>query len=411
MARAGPGSTSAPPPSGPPPPPTLQRESTSWTQVVGRKEKRRQTANNTPAKTTSTEGRRGMATTTTTRTAATKRTATKGGTGGGARNQPPPPPPKLRKPPRTAAVQVACPESDRAETMRIVRARVNLNELGIREMLPRRARTGALLLEIPGAEGGKKADALAAKLREALADRQGVAVTRPTKTAEIRVRDLEDSVSAADVAAALAEKGGCHPNEITVGPIRRWTVNGLGTAWVRCPLTAANRLAREGAVRVGWTRARVEVLPERALRCFKCWGMGHVRAACSSEVDRTASCYRCGTRGHQARGCDAPVNCALCADSNRPSNHRAGGPACRAPKPRRGTTRRTATALAPAPRAPAPPEGGGTPMEIEEGLQKGREAAPPGGAPGGNGGNRPGDGHPAATAPASPIRGPRKKEE
>jgi len=221
-------------------------------------------------------------------------------------------------------------------------------------------------LEIPGAEGAKKADALAHKLREALADRQGVVVTRPQKTAEIRVRDLEDSVSAAEVAAALAEKGGCHPKEIAVGPIRRWAVNGLGTAWVRCPLTTANILAREGAVRIGWTRSRVEVLPERALRCFKCWDMGHVRATCPSEADRTASCYRCGMRGHQARGCDAPVNCALCAESNRPANHRAGGPACRAPKPRRGRNKGATSAPGSASTAPAPPEGGGTPMEVDQ---------------------------------------------
>jgi len=191
-----------------------------------------------------------------------------------------------------------------------------------------------------------------------------VAVTRPQNTAEIR--DIEDSVSAAEVAAALAEKGGCQTGEVFVGPIRRWAVNGLGTAWVRCPLAAANKLAREGAVRIGWTRSRVEVLPERALRCYKCWDMGHVRAACPSEIDRTAACYRCGVQGHQARGCDAPVNCALCAESNRPSNHRAGGPACKAPKPRRRKNKGATPAPKSASTAPAPPEGGGTPMEVNE---------------------------------------------
>jgi len=105
--------------------------------------------------------------------------------------------------------------------MRLARTRVILEELGIREMRPRRAQTGALMLEIPASERARQADALAEKLRTALAGKEGVTVTRPQKTAEIRVRDLEDSVSAAEVAMTLAEKGECHPEEVKVGPIRQ----------------------------------------------------------------------------------------------------------------------------------------------------------------------------------------------
>jgi len=58
-----------------------------------------------------------------------------------------------------------------------------------------------------------------------------VAVTRPIKTAEIRVKDLEDSVSAAEIAEAVADQGQCDLGDIRVGPIRLGT-NQLGTAWV-----------------------------------------------------------------------------------------------------------------------------------------------------------------------------------
>jgi len=137
-------------------------------------------------------------------------------------------------------------EEERAETMRLARARVNLNELSIKDMRPRRARTGALLLEIPGAEGARLADVLAEKLRVALAEKQGVKITRPQKTAEIRLRDLEDSVSTTEIAGSLAERGGCHPSEIQVDSIKG-AINGLGSAWARCPLAAANNIVREGA--------------------------------------------------------------------------------------------------------------------------------------------------------------------
>jgi len=96
----------------------------------------------------------------------------------------------------------------------------DIRGLGIPELRPRRARTGALLLEVPGADGGTKAGALAEKLRVALGDREGVTVSRPVKTAEMRVKDLEDSISAAEVAEALAAQGGCAIEDVRVGPIR-----------------------------------------------------------------------------------------------------------------------------------------------------------------------------------------------
>jgi len=116
---------------------------------------------------------------------------------------------------------VACPPGQYAETMRLARERVNIKELGIPELKPRRARTGALLLEIPGADGGLKASALADKLRVALGDREGVRISRPVKTAEMRVKDVEDSISAAEVAKALAAQGGCDIEEVALAPYDR----------------------------------------------------------------------------------------------------------------------------------------------------------------------------------------------
>jgi len=241
------------------------------------------------------------------------------------------PTPAPRKPPKTAAVQVTCPPGQYAETMRLARERVDIRGLGIPELRPRRARTGALLLEVPGADGGTKAGALAEKLRVALGDREGVTVSRPVKTAEMRVKDLEDSISAAEVAEALAAQGGCAIEDVRVGPIRPGT-NRLGTAWVRCPLIAANRIYKRGRLTLGWTRVRVEPLPERATTCYKCLRAGHVRATCPNDEDRTDLCYRCGEAGHRASQCNREPKCPLCEGSGRPANHKAGSRACRAPK-------------------------------------------------------------------------------
>jgi len=53
--------------------------------------------------------------------------------------------------------------------MRFDRARINLEEMSVREIRPRRVSTDALLLDIPGADGpdgARQADVLAVKMRE-----------------------------------------------------------------------------------------------------------------------------------------------------------------------------------------------------------------------------------------------------
>lgn len=65
---------------------------------------------------------------------------------------------------------------------------------------------------------------------EMFAEKIGVRLTRPTKRAEMRIKALEDSTIAEDVSNAVAEIGGCKPDEIQVGPIR-FAYKGMGTAW------------------------------------------------------------------------------------------------------------------------------------------------------------------------------------
>jgi len=284
------------------------------------------------------------------------------------------PTPAPRKPPRTAAVQVTCPPGEYAETMRLARARVNIKDLGIPELRPRRARTGALLLEVPGADGGRRASVLAGKLREALGDREGITISQPVKTAEMRVKDIEDSISAIEIAEALAAQGGCATDDVRVGPIRIGA-NQLGTAWVRCPLVAANKIVKRGRLTLGWTRVRIELLPERATTCYKCLREGHVRAACPNDEDRADLCYRCGEAGHRASQCNREPRCPLCVGSNRPANHKAGGRACRAPKKaaKRSAQNERGQRREPGqPQTQPPPE----PMEIEPERQPQRGQEP-----------------------------------
>ena len=279
-------------------------------------------------------------------------------------------PPKVRAP-RSAAVVITLQPGaiERGLSYKAVlteaRAKVAFPDLGTPTGFRMRpAITGARLFEVSGASSGEKADILAAKLREVL-NPDDVRVSRPTKTAEIRVDGLDDSTTPAEVVAAVAKSGGCPPEDVRAGDIRADTA-GLGTVWVRCPVAAANKVADAGRLLVGWVAARVKLLQPRAMRCYRCLDIGHVRARCTAEIDRSEECYRCGRPGHKAAQCSAMPNCSLCTAAGRPAGHRAGGKACGVPaqKKRRGATKTAGGSLPPP--QPGRPSADSRPRNVAE---------------------------------------------
>lgn len=255
---------------------------------------------------------------------------------------------RLPKVPRCTAVMLTILEGSSVtynEAMSRIRREIELSDLGIAEMRPRRAVTGALILEITGDEGGRKASLLAERMADVLRGIP-VRVSVPQKTAEMRVTGLDDSVTLDEVMAAVAEAGGCRTDEITVGELHR-APRGLTSVWLRCPLKAARRISAFGdgtsdgnggtrKIVVGWSAARIRPLPTRRLHCFRCLEPNHVRRHCASTVDRSDRCYRCGEPGHRARCCSSRVpRCPLCADLGVPATHRMGSPACKPPPRRR----------------------------------------------------------------------------
>ena len=125
-----------------------------------------------------------------------------------------------------------------------------------------------------------------------------VKVTVPRRTAELRMTGLDDSVTPEEVAAAVVEAEDCRADEVSVGHMR-YAPRGLGSVWLRCPLTAARKINRGGDARsgvkinIGWSTARATPLPARQLQCFRCMEPGHVRRDCMWAVDRSERCYRC----------------------------------------------------------------------------------------------------------------------
>lgn len=122
--------------------------------------------------------------------------------------------------------------------MREAKNKIDLTSCGIEKGKGpsiKRAMTGALTFEFAGPEGKVHADKLADKLRELFKDRESIRVTRSTKMAELRLRDLEDSIQPDEVKYVITQEGDCHHQEVKVGTIRRGN-DGLGVVWVQCPL-------------------------------------------------------------------------------------------------------------------------------------------------------------------------------
>lgn len=234
---------------------------------------------------------------------------------------------RSRKVPKTAAVAFTCPEGKYSEMLMVARQNINPADMKIDTLKVRRAANGGIIYEVSGEDKEKKADLLAAKMKEVLAAKEGVRVTRPCKKGELRVLGLDETATAAEVATIVANIGECSLEDIKTNKVR-FNRGTMGTIWVQCPIKAAEKLVAMGSIRVGWVTAKIESLKARPLQCYRCLERGHVREVCSDPADRTNCCYNCGSTEHKANNCKGPTRCILCTEAGKPANHRVGGDSC-----------------------------------------------------------------------------------
>jgi hypothetical protein len=225
------------------------------------------------------------------------------------------------------------------------RRHIKLAELGITVIYPRKAITGAMILEIEGDEGGRKAALLADRMMHVLRG-DPVKISAPRKMVKMRVTRMAGSVTSDEVVAAVSNAGDCQIGEISVGELRR-APRGLTSVWLRCPLPAIKRICASASVAgddggglkkiiVGWCEAKILPLPTRRLQYFKCLEPGHARRDCKSLADRSDRCYHCGEPGYGARECSSRVpRYPVCSDLGGPAMYRMGPLVCRLPPCRR----------------------------------------------------------------------------
>ncbi|XP_025157023.1 uncharacterized protein LOC112589129 [Harpegnathos saltator] len=102
-----------------------------------------------------------------------------------------------------------------------LRAEIDLLALGISGLRPKRAVTGALILEVPGEGGAERAQKLVPLMEAALAG-SGVRVARPVRRAELRVTGLVEATTKEEI-GKVGDPGGN-----VRGPILMSWAEGLG---------------------------------------------------------------------------------------------------------------------------------------------------------------------------------------
>lgn len=158
---------------------------------------------------------------------------------------------KKRKVPLTAAVTISCLPGGYKDFMRAAWKKVKLEEYQLwRSKKLLQGHSCALILDILGTYGGKKADALIAKLRAEFISAENVRIAHPCKKANLKVRGLKDSEK--EVAEVIITAGGCEPKDVRTGVIRVAS-NGLDTIWVQHPIAAAKKVATKVKIPISWT--------------------------------------------------------------------------------------------------------------------------------------------------------------
>lgn len=184
-----------------------------------------------------------------------------------------------RKAPKGSVVAVTGRKEDffYADALKTARDKISLDDLGIDRSRIRRAANGGILIEIVGVDSGLKADRLAVKLKDVIGIDANVA--RPIARGDIKLYNMDDSISSDEVCSWLAEIGDCSQGLIKSSNISRQR-NGLHSIFINCPLILAIKVAKMGKIRLGWSSVGVELLKKRPIKCFRCWHFGHLKNTC-----------------------------------------------------------------------------------------------------------------------------------
>lgn len=208
--------------------------------------------------------------------------------------------PQLAPKAKPAAAQSASASASASRTSRRKRQRQRATarkaalemDMAVDPIWIKREQTDARVLELPKSVSQEAADRISEKVGAIYAG--DVRLSQPIKCAELRVSNLDYSVTKEDLLEEIARQGQCSPSSVTVGDFRP-SGGGKFTTIVKCPLTSAPLLVTKKQERflVSWSAARVVLLEARPMKCHRCLELEHTGVLCTCPTNRGGPCYHC----------------------------------------------------------------------------------------------------------------------
>lgn len=219
------------------------------------------------------------------------------------------------------AIIIKTEESKYSEVLKAMRSDAKLADLGADVRSVRRTRTGEMILELKR-DKERKGAAYKSLAEEVLG--AGVEVRALTQSVTLKVMNLDEITNAEELVTALRQQ--CEVQVPTTAVQLRKGPAGTQVALVHLPVADANKSAKVGKIKVGWSVCSLNI-HEQPVICFRCREPGHKSWGCKGP-DRTKLCRRCGEEGHKALGCKNPPKCLICSGKSVNNNHPTGGSRC-----------------------------------------------------------------------------------
>lgn len=216
------------------------------------------------------------------------------------------------------AVVIGTDVTTYADTLRNIRAVVNPEDLGIEVKTVKATKDKKVIIITKAGQ----AEALQKEIKTKVSGIQTRLSGRNSFT-QLMILDIDASVNGREVAEYIRKSTKVYDTEVKNLKTAR---SGTQVATVSMPSQAAERLIREGMIKIGWTQCRVKPKID-ILRCYNCLGVGHHSDICREERGGK-KCLNCAQVGHLIKDCRNNSFCTTCnkdghrTDSNNCPTHR-----------------------------------------------------------------------------------------